>query len=64
MFAWIGMAAAACLLNEAREPERRVLTLEVRGAPEPCRFLDLASTEMEAARARLSGLRDELAQLI
>ncbi|HND29717.1 MAG TPA: hypothetical protein PLA94_06945 [Myxococcota bacterium] len=51
MFAWIGMAAAACLLNEAREPERRVLTLEVRGAPEPCRFLDLASTEPMALRA-------------
>jgi hypothetical protein len=54
MFAWIGMAAAACLLNELREPERRVLTVEVRGAPEPCRFLDLASTEPMELRARVT----------
>lgn len=51
MFAWIGMAAAACLLNEAREPERRILTVHVQGAPEPCRFLDLSSTEPMELRA-------------
>ncbi len=51
MFAWIGMAAAACLLNEVREPERRILTIEVRGAPEPCRRLDIASTEPMTLRA-------------